>query len=212
MRNILLANILFFLVSVITTTAIAYLLPAIVSRAEQEVLSQYDEVKLASRYRTAVEPLLALFLACVAPVFYAVQSDITLSVFIGLLALVSYIDIMRQWVPDVLIHLLSWYSLSCLALGFITPDVLYSLLSLLLLLLPFLAINAYSWIKNRSYIYASGDIYILLSVGLWLDYRFSLSAAALSILSASIYAKIAGKEKVPFVPFILFSLFVFSTI
>lgn len=206
------AYILFFLISVITTTAIAYLLPAVVSRAEQEVLSQYDEVKVASQYQTPVEPLQALFLACVAPAFYAVQSDITLAVFIGLLALASYIDIQRQWVPDIMIHLLSWYSLCCLALGFITPDVLYSLLSLLLLMVPFFAINAYSWIKNRNYIYASGDIYVLLSVGLWLDYRFALSAAALSILSASIYAKLAQKEKLPFVPFILFSLFVFSTI
>lgn len=204
--------ILFFLISVITTTAIAYLLPAVVSRAEQEVLSQYDEVKLASQYRTPVEPLQALFLACVAPVFYVIQTDITLAVFIGLLAVVSYIDVQRQWVPDILIHLLSWYSLCCLALGFITPDVLYSLLSLLLLMVPFLAINTYSWIKNRNYIYASGDIYILLSVGLWLDYRFALSTAALSILSASIYAKLAGKEKIPFIPFILFSLIVFTII
>lgn len=204
------AYILFFLISVITTTAIAYLLPAVVSRAEQEVLSQYDEVKLASQYPTPVEPLQALFLACVAPAFYAVQSDITLAVFIGLLALASYIDIQRQWVPDIMIHLLSWYSLCCLALGFIHSDVLYSLLSLLLLMVPFFAINAYSWIKNRRYIYASGDIYILLPVGLWLDYRFALSAAALSILSASIYAKLTGKNNIPFVPFILFSLLVFS--
>ncbi len=206
------ANILFFLVSVITTTAIAYLLPAVVSRAEQEVLSQYDEVKVASLYRTPIKPLLALSLACVAPAFYTIQSDITLAVFIGLLALVSYIDIQRHWVPDILIHLLSWYSLCCLALGFITSDVLYSLLSLLLLMVPFFAINAYSWIKSRNYIYASGDIYILLSVGLWLDYRFALSAAALSILSASIYAKLAKKDKIPFIPFILFSLLVFSII
>lgn len=204
--------ILLFFISIITTTTIAYLLPTIVSRVEQEVLSQHEEVKLASYHQTPVKPFQAFILASVAPALYVMQGDITLAVFVGLLAVVGYIDIQRHWVPDILIHLLSWYSLCCLALGYITPDVLYSLISVLLLLLPYLIINIYSWIKKREDVYASGDIYILLSVGLWLDYRFALSASALSIFSAFIYAKLVGKDKIPFVPFILFSLFVFSII
>lgn len=204
--------ILFFLLSVLITTAVAYFLPTIVSKAELTVLSEYESVKSASLHRTPVNFLLALTLASVAPAFYTIQNDITVAIFINLLAVVSYIDVMRQWVPDILIHLLSWYSLCCLALGFINTVVNSALFSVLLYTAPFLIINACAWIKNRNVIYASGDIYILLPAGLWLDTYFALSAAMLSIVSASVYIRLSGKGKIPFTPFILFSFFIFSVL
>ncbi len=92
----------------------AVYLPNVVARVERNILAQHKEIKTAAETTTPVNFRAAILLLNVAPLFYFFNSEeIELSLFLFLLAIASYIDIVRRWVPDSLLFLLS-----PIALGF----------------------------------------------------------------------------------------------
>ncbi|EGY29564.1 hypothetical protein Rin_00004590 [Candidatus Regiella insecticola 5.15] len=106
--------LLLFLLSSLSALVMAVYLPNVVARVERNILAQHKEIKTAAETTTPVNFRAAILLLNVAPLFYFFNSEeIELSLFLFLLAIASYIDIVRRWVPDSLLFLLS-----PIALGF----------------------------------------------------------------------------------------------
>ncbi|WP_234809460.1 hypothetical protein [Candidatus Williamhamiltonella defendens] len=66
----------------------------------------------------------------------------------------------------------------------------------------------HQWIQlaqKKIWVFASGDIYIVLSIGLWLDKTTAVMVAGLSILLALLYGSVFRQPHFPFIPFLLFS-------
>ncbi|AWK15608.1 prepilin peptidase [Candidatus Fukatsuia symbiotica] len=204
---------LLFLLSSLSALMMAVYLPNIVARVERNILAQHKEIKTAAETTTPVNFRAAILLLNVAPLFYFFHSEeIELSLFIFLLAIASYIDIVRRWVPDSLLFLLSGYSVYCAASGRLGESPEDAIISALFFVIPFILINGASWIKCGVFVFAAGDIYIALSMGLWLDNASVVVVAGASILLALLYGSVLGKKNLPFIPFMLFSFLICGVI
>lgn len=122
-----------------------------------------------------------------------------------------YIDIVRLWVPDSLIFLLSGYSIYCVASGRIGLSPEEQGMSALMFVSPFLLMNGFSGIKKSALIFASGDIYVALSIG-WLDKGYAVVVSGGAILLALCYGAIFRQPHLPFIPFMLFVFFIYGLI
>ncbi|WP_059108312.1 prepilin peptidase [Candidatus Williamhamiltonella defendens] len=197
---------LLFLLSSLSALGMAVSLPKIIVRVEKNVISQCDDLKQSRETTPPMYPLAAIVLFNIATVFYWFNPEQGyLSQVLFLLSVLSYIDIVRRWVPDCLIFLLSVYSVYCVSSGRIGSSPEEALMATGLFVFPLMVINGFSWLKKKVWVFASGDIYIALSIGLWLDKTTAVMVAGVSVLLALLYGSVCRQPHLPFIPFLLFS-------
>lgn len=123
--------------------------------------------------------------------------------FVALLGSAAYIDCVTQWVPDLLIFLLSWLALTTLLPG--CPDAIPALAGAAVMLLPALLLNLITWLRSQPPALASGDLYVLPAVGAWLTPTLSGVCLAISLVLTAIAGRFV--RGVPFIT-VLYPIFV----
>lgn len=114
-----------------------------------------------------------------------------------ILSVTSLFDIIRNWIPDLLIFLL-------IALSFMGTNNNHYLIitTCIITLIPFLALNLISIISKKQAIIATGDLYVISALSLWLSPFTSLMFSALIIIAASGFSLISKMKNIPLLPFI----------
>lgn len=117
--------------------------------------------------KVSVKPLLAVLMLSIGVIpTWMITHNPALTLFVMVLGCSAYIDYITRWVPDVLIFALSWIAL--LALLPEKGEVSPALISAAMMLIPALLINTIAWFLSRTTALASGDLYVLPSIGVWL--------------------------------------------
>lgn len=132
-------------------------------------------------FKTESYPFVSVLMFMSVILIYILTDNLYLSVFVFAFACVAYTDLVMRWVPDILIYSMIWISL----LGFTKP-IDEGLLSIALFCLPALVIYLVSYISNRGKCIASGDWYVIPSVGLWLSPDIAASYMAVCIILVAI--------------------------
>lgn len=180
---------------------LAFNLPALyagarVAAAESRV-EDYPDV-------ARIRPILAAVLLCggVIPIWMLTHSP-ALVVFVLLLGSAAYIDCVTQWVPDLLIFLLSWLALTALIPG--GPDALPVLAGAAVMLIPALVLNLITWLRSQPPALATGDLYVLPAIGAWLTPELSGVCLGASLLLTAVVGRYV--RGVPFIT-VLYPVFV----
>lgn len=151
-----------------------------------------------------VRPLLAAVMLCggALPVWFLTH-NLAFVLFVLLLACAAYIDCVTQWVPDLLIFLLSWLALITLLPG--GPDAIPALTGAAVMLLPALLLNLITSLRSQPPALASGDLYVLPAIGAWLTPTGSGACLAMSLVLTAIAGRFV--RGVPFIT-VLYPVFV----
>ena len=151
-----------------------------------------------------VRPLLAAVMLCggVMPVWLLTHNT-GFVLFVLLLGSAAYIDCVTQWVPDLLIFLLSWVALTTLLPG--GPDAINALTGAAVMLLPALLLNLITWLRSHPPALATGDLYVLPALGAWLTPTWSGTCLAMSLMLTAIAGRFV--RGVPFIT-VLYPVFV----
>lgn len=155
-----------------------------------------------------IRPLLAVVLLCggVLPAWLMTHNP-AFTLFVLLLGSAAYIDCVTQWVPDLMIFLLSWQALTALLPN--RPDAIAALIGAAVMLLPALLLNLITWIRSQPPALASGDLYVLPAIGVWLTPTLSGACLALSLVLTAIAGRFV--RGVPFIT-VLYPVFVVVSI
>lgn len=155
-----------------------------------------------------IRPLLAVALLCggVLPAWLMTHNP-AFTLFVLLLGSAAYIDCVTQWVPDLMIFLLSWLALTALLPD--RPDAITALIGAAVMLLPALLLNLITWIRSQPPALASGDLYVLPAIGVWLTPTLSGACLALSLVLTAIAGRFV--RGVPFIT-VLYPVFVVVSI
>ncbi|MDI9280078.1 prepilin peptidase [Pantoea sp. EABMAA-21] len=151
-----------------------------------------------------IRPLLAAMMLCggVFPAWLMTHNP-AFVLFVLLLASAAYIDCVTQWVPDLIIFLLSWLSLTTLLPG--GSDAIPALTGAAVMLLPALLLNLITWLRSQPPALASGDLYVLPAIGAWLTPTWSGACLAMSLVLTAIAGRFV--RGVPFIT-VLYPVFV----
>ncbi|MDI6958126.1 MULTISPECIES: prepilin peptidase [Enterobacterales] len=151
-----------------------------------------------------IRPLLAIVMLCggVFPAWLMTHNP-AFVLFVLLLASAAYIDCVTQWVPDLIIFLLSWLALSTLLPG--GSDAIPALTGAAVMLLPALLLNLITWMRSQPPALASGDLYVLPAIGAWLTPTWSGACLAMSLVLTAIAGRFV--RGVPFIT-VLYPVFV----
>lgn len=144
----------------------------------------------------SVKPLLAVLLhsSGVIPTWIITHNP-ALTLFVMVLGCSAYIDYVTRWVPDVLIFALTWIALIALLLG--KREVSPELISAAVMLIPALLLNAIAWLLSRTIAFASGDLYVLPSIGIWLAPEWAAICMGISLSLTLIASRFV--RDVPFI-------------
>lgn len=151
-----------------------------------------------------IRPLLAAVMLCggVFPAWLMTHNP-AFVLFVLLLASAAYIDCVTQWVPDLIIFLLSWLALTTLLPG--GSDAIPALTGAAVMLLPALLLNLITWMRSQPPALASGDLYVLPAIGAWLTPTWSGACLAMSLVLTAIAGRFV--RGVPFIT-VLYPVFV----
>lgn len=180
---------------VIFALFLAFNLPRFYERAKDSAVRSCDEIAIEENI-TRKRPFLAVILLSggVLPAWLITQNP-GFTLFVLLLASAAYIDCVTQWVPDVLIFALSWSGL-CAVLPQET-DALPALVGAAVMLIPVLTLNLITVIRAHPPAMASGDLYVLPVLGVWLTPCSAAICLAISLTLALLVGKYL--RVVPFV-------------
>ncbi|EBZ6776930.1 hypothetical protein GQG94_004779 [Salmonella enterica] len=134
---------------------------------------------------------------------YQCNNDYIFVITMIILSAASIIDMIRNWVPDLIIFL-------TISLSFMGNDNnhLHIIATCIITLLPFLVLNLISLKSNQRTSVASGDLYIIAALSIWLSPFTSPLLAALTILSATVFSLKSKNTHIPLVPFIQMSFLI----
>jgi len=180
---------------VIFALFLAFNLPKFYQRAKVSVARSCADT-LGEANTTRAYPCLAIILLIggVLPAWLITHSP-AFTFFVLLLGSAAYIDFVVQWVPDVLIFGLTWGALcAVLPQG---ADVLSALAGAAVMLVPVLTLNFITALRAHPPAMASGDLYVLPALGVWL----TPNSAAVCLAASLVLAMLIGKY-VRVVPFI----------
>lgn len=157
-------------------------LPFLYQSARVNVAKSHEELKL-SPCVVHRNPFLAVLLLSggMLPLWTMTHSP-GLAIFVMLLGSAAYIDYITQWVPDVLIFGLAWVALITIIPS--QPDLISSLSGAAIIILPALMLNLINWLRSQPAVFASGDLYLLPSLGVWLAPQSSGICIAISLIIA----------------------------
>lgn len=182
---------------------LAFNLPALYAGARLAAESSAAETQ-AYPDVAPIRPLLAAVMLCggAFPAWFLTHNP-AFVLFVLLLASAAYIDCVTQWVPDLLIFLLSWLALTTLLPG--ATDALPALSGAAVMLLPALLLNLITWLRSQPPALASGDLYVLPAIGAWLNPGWSGVCLAMSLILTAIAGRFV--RGVPFIT-VLYPVFV----
>lgn len=166
------------------SAALAFMLPPLYSHARLAAEASAAETQAYPEV-APIRPLLAAFILCggVLPAWLMTHSP-AFALFVLLLGSAAYIDCVTQWVPDLIIFLLSWLALMTLLPG--TADTLPALTAAVVMLLPTLILNLVNWLRAQPPAFASGDLYVLPAIGVWLTPISSGACLSISVVLTAI--------------------------
>lgn len=182
---------------------LAFNLPALYAGARLAVEASAAETQ-AYPDVAPIRPLLAAVMLCggVFPAWLMTHNP-AFVLFVLLLGSAAYIDCVTQWVPDLIIFLLSWLALIALLPG--GPDAIPALTGTAVILLPALLLNLITWLRSQPRALASGDLYVLPAIGAWLTPTWSGACLAISLVLTAIAGRFV--RGVPFIT-VLYPVFV----
>jgi hypothetical protein len=168
-------------------------------KVKANFISHSDALKRDSRI-IGRYPLAAMVMFYFVILFYYLTGNYQLSLFITLFAIIAYSDMASRWIPDVTIFLLFGVSVY----GLTTHDFSTRLLSVFLFMLFPVMLTVWVKIKNGNIFMASGDFYVIASVGIWVSPLYAVPVMLWSILVSK-----AVSQYVMEVPFITCLYFIF---
>lgn len=182
---------------------LAFNLPVLYEGAKITVASSL-KTENSKTEPTRIRPFISLIMLCggVFPAWFMTH-DVVFVLFILLLGTAAYIDLITQWVPDIIIFTLSWVALCAVLPG--GPDAIPALVSASMMLVPALTLNMTTTLRAQPAALASGDLYILPALGAWLTPEWAVICLATSIVLAVIVGRFI--RDVPFVT-VLYPVFV----
>lgn len=198
---------LIFPAILIFSVMLAFKLPALYAGARIAAEASASETQLYPEV-APIRPLLAAVLLCggVIPTWLMTHNP-AFALFVLLLGSAAYIDCTTQWVPDQMIFLLSWLALTAILPD--SPDAMTALIGAAVMLLPALLLNLITWIRSQPPALASGDLYVLPAIGVWLTPTLSGTCLALSLVLTAIAGRFV--RGVPFIT-VLYPVFVVVSI
>lgn len=190
---LLLAMILFsFLIS--------YTLPKFYNNAKSAVIKNAVDLE-SDDINVEKKPLLFILILSPCLLYLLVSNgDVLLSTFIFILAVAAYIDRLTKWVPDIIIYIAVFFSLSVKLTHGANYETSEMLLSAGLGLLSFLLVNFVSWLKSKKIVYSCGDVYLIPAICIWLNFDAVLPFIGLATISAAVLEK--NKASIAFVPYL----------
>ncbi|MEN4545963.1 prepilin peptidase [Pantoea agglomerans] len=194
---------LIFPAILIFSVMLAFNLPALYAGARIAAEASADETQFYPEV-APIRPLLAAVLLCggVFPAWLMTHNP-AFTLFVLLLGSAAYIDCVTQWVPDLMIFLLSWLALTAILPD--SPDAITALTGAAVMLLPALLLNLITWLRSQPPALASGDLYVLPAIGVWLTPVLSGACLALSLVLTAIAGRFV--RGVPFIT-VLYPVFV----
>lgn len=198
---------LIFPAILIFSVMLAFNLPALYASARIAAEASVSETQSYPEV-APIRPLLAAVLLCggVLPTWLMTHNP-AFALFVLLLGSAAYIDCVTQWVPDLMIFLLSWLALTAILPD--SPDAMTALIGAAVMLLPALLLNLITWIRSQPPALASGDLYVLPAIGVWLTPTLSGTCLALSLVLTAIAGRFV--RGVPFIT-VLYPVFVVVSI
>lgn len=190
-------------VVLIFSLLLAFNLPGLYASAQLGAESSVAE-KQAYPEVAPIRPLLAavILFGGVLPAWLMTHNP-AFVLFVLLLGSAAYIDCVTQWVPDLLIFLLSWIALTTLLPE--ASNAIPTLVGAAVMLLPALLLNLITWLRSQPPALASGDLYVLPAIGAWLTPTLSGACLVMSlVLTAAVGRFVQG---VPFIT-VLYPVFV----
>jgi len=187
----------------IFSVMLAFNLPALYAGARFAAEASVSETQ-AYPDAAPIRPLLAAAILCggVLPAWIMTHNPAYVC-FVLLLGSAAYIDCVTQWVPDLIIFLLSWLALTSLLPGDL--DAIPALTGAAVMLLPALLLNLITWLRSQPPALASGDLYVLPAIGAWLTPGGSGACLAMSLILTAIAGRFV--QGVPFIT-VLYPVFV----
>lgn len=187
-------------ISIIITLTLRLYLPKIITSAENDVLIAASEIQ-NNKVSKPVPALLTFTILFTFPLYSQLYfNNITLTLVIYLTAISSVIDIARKWVPDILIYLITL--VSCLSFYGNIKDafLLIALSSTLVMLLNYIAL-----LKKDVMLMASGDLYLVASMSLWLSPFTAFCFPLIFLFIGFGISHLIKSKNIPFVPVLLLS-------
>ncbi|TNV16089.1 hypothetical protein FH968_19805 [Buttiauxella sp. B2] len=185
--------------------AIYVILPLLYSNARNSVIEQITA--LESNEILQPQPLACLvWMVLVIAFWLSGTHSLVLCGFVLILAVAAYIDKVCEWVPDWVIYGALWYSVA-----FHHTNVNQSLISSGLILVFPLLLNFVEWLRNKKYLIASGDIYLLPSIGWWVQPEYAFALCGVAYLLACVVGKVFKTVTVPFIPFLSLIFIAYKT-
>ncbi|ECO4313689.1 hypothetical protein AB0001_004748 [Salmonella enterica] len=135
----------------------------------------------------------------------ALSIDNTPSLLVVSLALTisSVFDIQRNWVPDLVIYIT--VTVSCLS---VEHSFYYAITTCVIALFPFMLLNALSILKTRLTAVASGDLYMIAGISVWLTPPTAAVFSCTALFAAIISARLTKVKNLPLMPLIQASFLV----
>lgn len=134
-------------------------------------------------------------ICCVLPclLVYALNGNEGAAALVLLVGCAAYSDLMTRWIPDCLIYSTVWLSLLCRSDSLLMEGITGALI----FIAPVIVLQGLSFWRRRAGCFASGDLYLLPAIGLWIMPEFALlvmSCGLMLALLASQYDK-----QIPFI-------------
>lgn len=187
----------------IFSVMLAFHLPALYAGARLAAETSVTESQAYPEV-APIRPLLAAVMLCggVLPA-WLMTHNLAFIMFVLMLGSAAYIDCVTQWVPDLIIFILSWLALTTLLPG--GSDAIPILTGAAVMLLPALVLNLITWLRSQPPALASGDLYVLPAIGAWLTPPWSGTCLVMSLVLTAIVGRFV--RGVPFIT-VLYPVFV----
>lgn len=190
--------IIFFVAASLLT---AYLLPVFYAQT-LSTIQKSIEAESQKKITLIPKPLAAVViqLAGVLPLTYIGASK-ALVFYVMVLGIAAYIDYVAKWVPDIVIYALLWISL----LGGLNEGLspVPVIINLMIVIMPLVIINLAQRIYNGHWAFASGDLYALPTVTIWLSPEVSIYIATATLAVSLVLGRVV--KEIPFITLYYFA-------
>ncbi|WP_157861756.1 prepilin peptidase [Erwinia tasmaniensis] len=194
-------------VSILYSLVLAFNIPTLYQGAKVSVVE--NNIYFSKQDNSvSIKPFFATFIICAGVVpCWLVSHSYGLTFFIALFGSAAYIDYVTRWVPDILIFALSWIALSTVMPG--EFDAAPVLVSAAVMVIPCLVVNVIAIMRCQRPALASGDIYLLPAIGVWLRPEWGAACLVTSFLLAGLGG--LRYQNIPFVT-VIYPVFVVAVI
>lgn len=170
------------------------------AREKQNVIAQ-SEILCEEKTEAKRFPGLAIIFFLIPVFIFFNTENITLAMFVFVLAIVAYTDLSARWIPDFLSYLLIFLAMVAMR----TNDLFSVLCAVILYLTPVIILSSYGYLRKRESWVASGDYYVLPSIGLTLLPEYAAFLMLINLLVVIIVSKVMRDIPLVTIAYITFS-------